>query len=159
MVILGIDPGTTRMGFGIIQKEKNNLRCLDYGLITNAQSNNPLSKKGIIGELNRIIAVHKPDIAAVEKLFFFKNQKTVMAVSEMRGVILAGLALADIPIREYTPLEIKQSVSSYGRAGKDQVQQMVKLILGLEAKIRPDDAADGLAIAICCANTILPTNY
>lgn len=91
-------------------------------------------------------------MAAVEKIFFFKNQKTIISVSEMRGVILAALELSNVPLYEFTPLQVKQSVSSYGRAGKDQVQRMVKLILGLEADIKPDDAADGLAIAICCAN-------
>ena len=150
MVILGVDPGTTRMGYGVIQKDKNSLRCVDYGLISGSSS-----KKELIGELNQLIAAYRPDVAAVEKLFFFKNQKTIMAVSEMRGIVLAGLALADIPVYEYTPLEVKQSVSNYGRAGKDQVQKMVRLILNLKTKIRPDDAADGLAIAICCANTII----
>lgn len=155
MIILGIDPGTTRIGFGVIQKNRGNLSCLDYGLIINRESNDPLSKKGVINDLNRIIATHKPDVATIEKLFFFKNQKTVMSVSEMRGVILTALALANIPVYEYTPLQVKKSVSSYGRAEKDQVQKMVRLILGLKEQIRPDDAADGLAIAICCANTII----
>ncbi len=159
MVILGIDPGTTRIGFGVIEKNRGTLACLDYGLITNPKLDNPLSRKDIINNLNRIIAIHKPDVAAIEKLFFFKNQKTAIPVSEMRGVVLATLALADIPIYEYTPLEVKKSVSSYGRAKKDQVQKMVRLILGLKEQIRPDDATDGLAIAICYANTILPTNY
>jgi len=91
----------------------------------------------------------------VEKLFFFKNQKTVISVSEMRGMLISALAASDIPIYEYTPLQVKQAVSGYGRAGKDQVQRMVKLILGIKEEIKPDDAADGLAIAICCANTII----
>jgi crossover junction endodeoxyribonuclease RuvC len=97
-------------------------------------------------------------MAAVEKLFFFKNKKTIITVSEMRGVIMASLAIAGLPIREFTPLQVKQAVSSYGRADKTQVELMVRLILGLKDKIRPDDAADGLAIAICCANTIIGGN-
>ena len=109
----------------------------------------------ITGEVSKLIKDYKPDLAAVEKLFFFKNQKTIISVSEMRGVILAALAINNIPIKEFTPLQVKQAVSGYGRAGKVQVELMVRLILNLKEEIKPDDAADGLAIAICCANTIL----
>ena len=157
MVILGIDPGTTRIGFGVIEKNKNNLNCLGYGLLSNASTSSskvPLSKQDVIQEINRLVALYKPDVAAIEKIFFFKNQKTLIPVSEMRGVILVGLALANIPIHEFTPLQVKKAVSSYGRAGKDQVQSMVRLILNIKETISPDDAADGLAIAICYANTV-----
>lgn len=149
MVILGIDPGTTRIGVGVIKKENNNLSCLYYGLIKNP------SPSLITGEINKLIKKFKPDIAAVEKLFFFKNQKTIISVSEMRGAILATLAVQGIQIKEFTPLQVKQAVSGYGRSGKSQVETMVRLILNLNEKIKPDDAADGLAIAICCANTIV----
>ena len=154
MIILGIDPGTTRIGYGIVEKEKNRLVCLDYGLISPPTDKMSAAEK-VINEIGRLTANYKPDIAAVEKLFFFKNKKTIISVSEMRGVIMAALAINKVSTREFTPLQIKQAVSSYGRAGKEQVQQMVRLILGLKEKISPDDAADGLAIAICCANNIV----
>ncbi|MBI2065307.1 MAG: crossover junction endodeoxyribonuclease RuvC [Candidatus Yanofskybacteria bacterium] len=155
MIILGIDPGTTRIGYGVVKSEAGKLICLDYGLIisTDQQKKADLSKA--ILDLSRLIHLHKPNMASIEKLFFFKNAKTVMAVSEMRGAILAVLSQNGIPVHEYTPLQVKQAVSSYGRAGKDQVQRMVRLILGIKEDIKPDDAADGLAIAICCAHTIL----
>jgi len=155
MIILGIDPGTTRIGYGVIKTEKSKLSCLDYGLITSTNSEKKADLGKAIADLSRLIRLHKPDVASIEKLFFFKNAKTVMAVSEMRGAILTVLSQNAIPAHEFTPLQVKQSVSSYGRAGKDQVQRMVKLILGINKDIKPDDAADGLAIAICCAHTIL----
>ena len=156
MIILGIDPGTTRIGFGIIKKEGSKLLPLHYGLLS-LPPPSPGNRfiKNVVNELTKLIRTYKPDVAAVEKLFFFKNQKTIISVSEMRGVILTSLTLSDIPIYEFTPLQVKQSVSSYGRADKKQVELMVRLILSLEDKIEPDDAADGLAIAICCANNIV----
>ena len=149
MIILGIDPGTTRIGVGIIKKEKNNLTCLYYGLIK--QPSHAL----ITGEVTEIIKSYRPDMAAVEKIFFFKNQKTVIPVSEMRGAILAALAINNVPVQEFTPLQVKQAVSGYGRSDKKQIAKMVRFILRLKEEIKSDDAADGLAIAICCANTIV----
>ncbi|MDP3792882.1 MAG: crossover junction endodeoxyribonuclease RuvC [bacterium] len=149
MIILGIDPGTTRIGFGIIKKGRNEISCLHYGLI--AQPSLTL----VTSEISKLVRDYKPDMAAVEKLFFFKNQKTIISVSEMRGVIMATLAMNNLPIKEFTPLQVKQAVSGYGRAGKGQVEFMVRLILNLKDEIKPDDAADGLAIAICCANTMV----
>ena len=104
---------------------------------------------------NALIKKYRPDKLALESLFFFKNAKTVIKVSEIRGVLLLVAAKNNIETAEFTPLQIKQAVSSYGRAGKDQVQKMVQLILGLKAPPKPDDAADALALAICCANTIV----
>lgn len=155
MRILGIDPGTTRIGFGIIEKSGNKLSPVRYGLISRDLSDGYNQLKHINSEIIKMVSEYKPDLAAIEKLFIFKNQKTVMAVSEMRGVILSALAQAGMEIHEFTPLQVKQAVSSYGRADKDQVQQMVRLILNIKEPIKPDDAADGLAIAICCANTII----
>lgn len=149
MVILGIDPGTTRIGFGVINNDHGKLTPLSYGLLVQR------SPAEVMDEVSKIAKTYKPEMAAVEKLFFFKNQKTIISVSEMRGVIMAALAVNSIPTREFTPLQIKQAVSSYGRANKDQVQKMVRLILNIKEPITPDDAADGLAIAICCANNIL----
>ncbi|OGM96359.1 MAG: crossover junction endodeoxyribonuclease RuvC [Candidatus Yanofskybacteria bacterium RIFCSPHIGHO2_02_FULL_38_22b] len=149
MIILGIDPGTTRIGIGVIKKDRNKLSCLYYGLIKQP------SPALITSEISELIRKYRPEVAAVEKIFFFKNQKTIILVSEMRGVILAALAVNGIPTREFTPLQVKQAVSGYGRSGKHQVELMVRMILGLNQEIKPDDAADGLAIAICCANTII----
>ena len=155
MIILGIDPGTTRIGLGIIKSESGRLECLHYGLIPQSPAKSGLTADEVMKDISRLVKTYKPDLAAVEKLFFFKNQKTIISVSEMRGVILAALAINKVPIREFTPLQVKQAVSSYGRAGKEQVEQMVRLILKIKDTIEPDDAADGLAIAICCANNIV----
>jgi len=151
MITLGIDPGTTKIGYGVVRQDKNRLVCLDYGILK-VGSDKLTGFKEASRELKKLIIKHKPDQAGIEKLFFFKNQKTVMAVSEMRGVLLLSLTENNIPIQEFTPLQVKQSVSAYGRAEKAQMQRIVQLLLGLKEPIRPDDAADALAIAICCAN-------
>ena len=151
MITIGIDPGTTRIGYGVIKQTGNHLECIDYGILKT--SNDRLEGfKNAANELSRLIEKHTPDKAGIEKLFFFKNQKTVMAVSEMRGVLLLSLTENNIPIQEFTPLQVKQSVSAYGRADKSQIQRMVQLLLNLKEPVKPDDAADALAIAICCAN-------
>ncbi|KKS25120.1 MAG: Crossover junction endodeoxyribonuclease RuvC [Candidatus Yanofskybacteria bacterium GW2011_GWC2_41_9] len=153
MIILGIDPGTTQIGFGIIEKKNNKLACVVYGIIKNTGKDKPRDYQNTAERLSDLIKKYSPDLTSVERLFMFKNQKTVMAVSEMRGVIMLTLANHGLPIYEFTPLQVKQAVSSYGRADKKQVENMVRLILGLKEEIRPDDAADALAIAICCANS------
>ena len=107
----------------------------------------------IHNKLNELIKKHRPDAAVIEKLFFFKNLKTAIAVSEARGVLILTCVLNHIPLQEYTPLQIKQAVTGYGKADKQQVQKMVKIILNLGAIPKPDDAADALAAAICRANT------
>lgn len=174
MIILGIDPGTTRIGYGVVKQEKNHLVCVGCGILkTPHQADLPTAKNGgglgtgqagndeVTGfkkaaqELDKLIKKFRPDCVGIEKLFFFKNQKTVMAVSEMRGALLLTLSRHGIPIREFTPLQVKQSLSGYGRADKAQVQRMVRLILNIKTEIKPDDAADALAIAICCANTTI----
>ncbi len=149
MVILGIDPGTTKIGFGVIETDRNNLRCLDYGVIKTGRKGAGIYSNTVL-EISKLIKKHRPNAAAVEKLFFFKNQKTIISVSQMRGVILFALENAGLPIHEFTPLEVKQSITNYGRAEKKQVQSMVRLVLKLKDEIKPDDAADALAIAICC---------
>ena len=151
MITLGIDPGTTRIGYGVVRQSENRLSCIDYGILK-IGSDKLAGFKDAEKELGKLIIKHKPDQVGIEKLFFFKNQKTVMSVSEMRGVLLLTLAKHGITIQELTPLQVKQSISAYGRAEKGQMQRMVQLLLGLKDPIRPDDAADALAIAICCAN-------
>lgn len=152
MIILGIDPGTTQIGFGVIKNEGNRFETLNYGVIKNSGKDKLLDYKNTSKAISKIIKRYNPNIASVEKLFFFKNQKTIMSVGEMRGVIMLTLANHNLPILEFTPLQVKQSLSGYGRADKKQVQRMIRLILGIKEEIRPDDATDALAIAICGVN-------
>ncbi len=155
MISLGIDPGTTRIGYGVIRGERNKMTCVAYGIISNTGKDKLFDFKETEKKLSALIKKYKPDMAGVEKLFFFKNQKTVMAVSEMRGVIMLTLAKHGLPVHEFTPLQVKQNISAYGRAGKDQVQRMVQVLLSIKEPIKPDDAADALAIAICSAHTTI----
>lgn len=152
MVIIGIDPGTTQIGFGVIKNEGNCFETLDYGIIKNVGKDKLFDYKNTSKALSKLIKKYNPDIASVERLFFFKNQKTVMSVGEMRGVIMLTLANHNLTILEFTPMQVKQAISGYGGADKNQVQRMVRLILGIKEEIKPDDAADALAIAICGVN-------
>ena len=131
------------------------MTCVAYGIISNTGKDKLFDFKETEKKLSALIKKYKPDMAGVEKLFFFKNQKTVMAVSEMRGVIMLTLAKHGLPVHEFTPLQVKQNISAYGRAGKDQVQRMVQVLLSIKEPIKPDDAADALAIAICSAHTTI----
>lgn len=151
LIILGIDPGTTRIGYGVISQNKNRFTCLDYGILKVSRDKLAGFKDAAV-ELDNLIKKYEPDQAGIEKLFFFKNQKTIISVSEMRGVLLLTLTRNGIPIQEFTPLQVKQNISAYGRAEKSQMQRMVQLLLELREPVKPDDAADALAIAICCAN-------
>lgn len=151
---MGIDPGTAITGYGVIEKNGDALKMIKYGCIKTTQDFSTAERLYQIDQqLSKIIQKHKPKKIAVEDIFFFKNLKTVIKVSQARGVILAQAAKMKIPAFEYTPLQIKQAVTSYGRADKNQVQQMVKLLLSLKEIPKPDDAADALATAICCANS------
>lgn len=152
MVIIGIDPGTTQIGFGIIRNEGNRFESLDYGIIKNPGKDKLIDYKNTSKALSKLIKKYNPDIASVERLFFFKNQKTVMSVGEMRGVIMLTLANHNLTVVEFTPMQVKQALSGYGGADKNQVQRMVRLILAIKEEIKPDDAADALAIAICGVN-------
>lgn len=154
MKILGIDPGTATTGYAIIDTD-NNLTCLEYGVITTIPEQKDEERLLIIhSELNDIIKKHKPDITAVEKVFYFKNAKTIIPVSQARGVILFTLTKNKVPVYEFTPLQVKTATTGYGRATKKQVQEMVKTLLNLEKIPKPDDAADAIAIAICCSYCI-----
>jgi crossover junction endodeoxyribonuclease RuvC len=156
MRILGIDPGTSLIGFGIIDYDKKNYTSVEYGVIRTASNiKNSNRVLEIYDRINGLIKKYKPDRIGVETLYFFKNNKTVIGVSEIRGIILLCAAQNRIVPGEFSPLQIKQAVTGYGRAEKKQVQEMVKTILGLKTIPKPDDAADALALAICCANTIL----
>jgi len=156
MRIIGIDPGSTIIGYGLVEYNNSKFTCLDYGTITNTGKDKSHDYRSTEKRLAQILEKYDPDVAAIERLFFFSNQKTALTVSEMRGVLFLTLAKAKIPILEFTPLEIKQGVTSYGRANKVQVEKMVRIILNIVTPIRPDDAADALAIAICGANNYTP---
>ncbi len=156
MIILGIDPGTATLGFGVIEnKEKRKVRTLDYGcIITKPDLSDPERLKKINNQLNRIIREYKPDVLAVENLYFFKNLKTAMPVSQAKGVVLLTAAKKKIPVYEFTPLQVKMTITGYGRAEKKQVQKMIQTMLNLEEKPkdknkRKDDATDALGIALC----------
>jgi crossover junction endodeoxyribonuclease RuvC len=152
MIILGVDPGTASTGYGIIKKGKP-LLCIEYGVIRTEPSLSDAERLQKINcELAGIIRKHNPSVMAVENLYFFKNLKTAMPVSQAKGVILLTAAKKKLIIREFTPPQIKMAVVGYGKAEKKQVQKMIKLILGLEKEPKPDDAADALAVAVCCAS-------
>ncbi len=159
MRILGIDPGTGITGWGIIEKGDNSLiansiKVVNFGVIrTSAGLDMPLRLKDIYDKLSELLDKYKPDEVAIEDLFFFKNQKTVIKVGQARGVAIIVAVNHNLPVFDYTPLQVKQSVSSYGRASKMQIQKMVKIILNLPKIPTPDDAADALAVAICHLNS------
>lgn len=152
MIIAGIDPGTATTGYGMIRKIKNKLRCLDYGIIQTDPGLLPEErlKKLHLG-LSKLLNKYKPKILATENLYFFKNLKTAMTVSEAKGVILLTAAKKKIKVWQFAPLEVKMGICGYGRADKTQIQRMIKEILNLKEIPKPDDAADALAIATCCA--------
>lgn len=152
MIILGIDPGSTRIGYGIIKWERSRAECLVYGIIDLPGTSSSPNYLAVEHKLTKIIKTYKPDTAGIEKLFFSKNRTTSMAVSEMRGVIRLTLARYSIPTSELTPLQVKQYVSGYGHAEKRQIQRMVQILLNLKDPIKSDDAADALAVALCCAH-------
>ncbi len=154
MIIIGIDPGYAIVGIGVVEYRGNRFRTLEYGAITTPAGMSTVDRlKKIYDELTLLLDKHKPDAVAVEELFFNSNQKTVINVAQARGVILVALRNNNVPVYEYTPLQVKQSVTGYGRAQKGQIQQMVKTLLGLNVIPKPDDAADALALAICHAHS------
>lgn len=154
MIILGIDPGYAIVGIGVLEYKGNKFRPIEFTTIeTHSSMITSLRLKKIKEELCTFLHKYNPDAVAIEELFFNNNAKTAISVAQARGVLVAEVASHDIPIYEYTPLQIKQSVTGYGRAEKGQVQQMVKMLLNLNAIPKPDDAADALAVAICHAHS------
>lgn len=149
MRILGIDPGTGRLGFGVIDVSDGKLKLIDAGVITTPAYTPQADRlEDIFDSLSQIVEATKPDVMSIEKLFFIRNITTAMAVSEARGVALLVGKRAGLKIAEYTPLQIKSTLTGYGKADKKQVQQLVKLNLNLKDVPKPDDAADALAAAI-----------
>jgi crossover junction endodeoxyribonuclease RuvC len=153
LIVLGIDPGTAALGFGIVERTGSRLRMVDTGVVeTSAREALPQRLLAIHRHVSDLIDLHRPDLLAVERLFFSKNAQTAFAVGQARGVVLLAGAAAGVPVREATPNEVKTAVTGYGAADKEQVGRMVATVLGLKAPPRPDDAADALAIAIWAAN-------
>jgi len=154
MIILGIDPGLASTGYGVINTKKN-MKHIEHGVISTDPGKTVGERlKKINREMKRLINKYKPDVLAIEKLYFFKNQKTAVSVFEAKGVVLLTASRKKIPVREFTPLQVKLAMVGYGRASKGQVQSMVKRILNLKKIPKPDDAADGLAIALCCKRSL-----
>ena len=155
MRIIGIDPGTGILGFGIIESSHGKFTLVDAGVIrTPVKEDDAVRLQTIYEELTDIIAQTKPLHMSVEKLFFAQNVTTAMTVAQARGVVLLAGMQASLKISEYTPLQIKQALTGYGRAEKKQMQEMVRVILGLKDVPQPDDCADALAAAICHAQSI-----
>jgi len=156
MVILGIDPGLAIVGFGVIEKGKFNTEVIDYGVITTPKEDTlPIRLEKIYNAMCALIDKYKPEQVAIEELFFNTNTTTGIAVAEARGIILLACIHKNLKLYEYTPLQIKQALTGNGRADKQQVQFMVKAILKLKSIPKPDDAADGLAAALCHSQTNL----
>jgi len=155
VVVLGIDPGIATLGWGIINRtERADYKIEAYGCIkTDKRTLFSRRLEEIHKKLSKIIKKYEPDIAAIEQLFFVKNVKTAISVAEARGVAILAAAEANLPVAEYTPLQVKQSLVGYGRAEKKQMQKMLKILLGLKDIPQPDDAADALAIALCHLNS------
>lgn len=160
MIIMGIDPGFAITGYGVIKYEGNKFSVIDYGPIL-TEAHTPFDKRllTLFQGLENLINIYKPDAISIEELFFNKNIKTALNVGHGRGVALLAGAMHNVPIFEYTPLQVKQSVVGYGRAEKQQIQQMVKLILNLDKIPKPDDVADALAMAICHAHSYKLNSY
>ncbi|OGF48560.1 MAG: crossover junction endodeoxyribonuclease RuvC [Candidatus Firestonebacteria bacterium RIFOXYA2_FULL_40_8] len=161
MKILGIDPGIATTGYGLIENKGSNLCLVDYGCILTSPKI-PVSERlnKLFNELSKLIKKQKPDEVAVEELFFAKNVKTAMVVSQARGVIVLSCVRSGMKVvSEYTPLEVKMALVGYGRAEKQQVQKMVTTLLNLKEMPKPDDAADALAIAVCHFNSRVSNSY
>ena len=157
MIVLGIDPGTARTGYGLVSREGSALEMLDYGCLETVNDRPLAARLLLIHEaLTDLIETHRPEAVGVERLFFNKNVQTAFAVGQARGVVLLAAAQHGLPVLEYGPHEVKLAVTGYGRAPKDQVQRMVQLVLSMSELPRPDDAADALAVAVCTAHAITP---
>lgn len=154
-IVLGIDPGTARMGYGVIRQQKPEIECLEYGVIeTDSKKEKHERLSDIYEQLTGLISKYNPDAFGVEDIFYFKNQKTLVEVSQARGVALLAASQTKKPCHSFTPLQVKQAVTGYGQAEKRQVQIMVQKLLKLDELPRPDDAADALAVALCCAASL-----
>lgn len=151
-IILGIDPGYADTGYGVIQVENGNTKTITYGNIKTHKTNSfPDRLFEIHSQISKLIKKHHPNLLSVEELFFYKNAKTALNVGHARGVVILTAKQHNIPIVEFTPLQIKQTITGYGRADKKQMQKMIQTTLGLKKIPKPDDAADALAVALTAA--------
>lgn len=154
MKILGIDPGTATTGYGVIEVDKDSIEMVEYGCIRTEKKHSDSERLSeIYDDLNKIIKKHKPKIVAVESVFFYSNVKTAITVAQSRGVVLLAAKQNKKQILEFTPLQVKNSLTGYGKADKKQVQYMVKKLLSLKKTPKPDDAADALAVAITASGS------
>lgn len=153
MRILGIDPGYAICGYGLIETKASKMQVIDYGVIS-TNKNMPFEQRllAVYSGVNHLISRYHPDVMSIEDLFFYNNSTTGIATAESRGVVILAGAQANLPIYEYTPQQVKNAVTGYGRADKKQVQKMVKVLLNLKEIPQPDDAADALAVAVAQAN-------
>lgn len=155
MIVIGVDPGLARVGYGVVSADRRNLSPLAYGCIGTGPGDGPRQDRirTIYDEISRILESFRPDELAIEQLFFSRNTTSAMQVAEVRGVILLAAGQRGIPVAEYTPNRVKQAVTGSGKADKQQVQEMIRRLLSLDAIPKPDDAADGLSIAVCHIHT------
>ena len=154
MIVFGIDPGYGIIGYGVIEKLGNKYNVLDYGVVTTpAKTDLSIRLNMMYDEIDAKIKQYNPDCIAIEELFFNKNITTAIAVAQARGALVLCATKANKKIYEYTPLQIKQAITGYGRADKGQMQRMVQILLNLTSIPKPDDAADALAAALCCGNS------
>lgn len=154
MIVLGIDPGFARTGYGLLREDKRRVVVLDYGCITTPKDT-PFADRllTIAHDITALASHYRPDSCAIEKLFFAKNTKTALSVAEARGAIMLCVRKKDIPVFEYTPLQVKQALTGYGRADKNQIKCMVRGMLDLKTKFPIDDVSDALAVAVCHLNS------
>lgn len=153
MIVLGIDPGTAALGYGIVERSAGRLRAIDYGVVVTSPTETlPARLRVLHASLVELIELHAPDLVGVERLFFSKNAQTAFAIGQARGVVLLAAAQHGLAVREATPSEVKSAVAGHGAAAKDQVARMAQLILAMPEIPRPDDAADALAVAITHAH-------
>jgi crossover junction endodeoxyribonuclease RuvC len=157
VIVLGIDPGTAALGYGIVERTGGTLRAVDYGCVTTSPDTPLPDRLQVLhATVAELIETHRPDLVGVERLFFSRNAQSAFGVGQARGVVLLAAAQAGVPVREATPNEVKMAVTGYGAADKGQVGRMVAVILGLPEVPTPDDTADALAVAICTANAERP---
>lgn len=154
MIVLGIDPGTAALGYGIVESRGGRVREVDHGCLTTSPDVSlPERLLAIHALVDDLVASHRPQVMAVERLFFSRNVQTAFGVGQARGVVLLAAAQHGVPVREATPNEVKSAIAGYGAADKAQVQRMVQMVLGMAELPQPDDAADALAIAVWAVNT------
>lgn len=154
MIILGLDPGTATTGYGVIECIGNQTKHIAHGcILTPSTMEMPDRLQIIASELRALIELHRPEHVGIEELFFYKNVTTAITVAQARGVLVQVSAEAGLQVHSYTPAQVKQALTSYGKADKQQMQKMITLVLGLSQVPTPDDAADALAIAVTCAHS------